>query len=100
MNTVEHTWQVEINSTRAASARQDLEQYLNVGTRYAGTETSLLQCKHLTRILIMPLKKGTSRETIGKNIKEEMKSKPRKQAIAIALNQARKSGAKIPKAKK
>lgn len=43
----------------------------------------------------MPLKKGKSRKVIGENIKEEMKTHPRKQAIAIALNTARRSGAKI-----
>lgn len=49
----------------------------------------------------MPLKKGTSRNTIGKNIKEmEESGHPRKQAIAVSLNEARKSGAKIPKKKK
>ena len=46
----------------------------------------------------MPLKKGTSREDISKNVKTEMKrGKSQKQSVAIALNQARKSGAKIPK---
>lgn len=46
----------------------------------------------------MPLKKGTSRKVIGKNIKEmEESGHPRKQAIAAALSTARKSGAKIPK---
>lgn len=49
----------------------------------------------------MPLAKGKSKETVSKNIKTEMKhGKPQKQAVAIALSQARKSGAKIPKAKK
>ena len=47
----------------------------------------------------MPILKGTSRNTRGKNIKEEEKSHPKKQAIAIALSEARKSGAKIPKKK-
>lgn len=45
----------------------------------------------------MPLLKGTSRKTIGTNIKEEEKTHPKKQAIAIALETARKSGAKIAK---
>ncbi|CAG4912950.1 MAG TPA: DUF6496 domain-containing protein [Paraburkholderia sp.] len=46
----------------------------------------------------MPLKRGTSKETVSRNIKTETKhGKPHKQAVAIALNQARKSGAKIPK---
>jgi len=46
----------------------------------------------------MPLFKG--KENIGKNIKTEVAhGKPRKQAIAIALNVARKGGAKIAKKK-
>ncbi|MFX1767366.1 DUF6496 domain-containing protein [Paraburkholderia sp. A1RI-2L] len=46
----------------------------------------------------MPLSKGKTRESISKNVKTEMKhGKSQKQAVAIALNQARKSGAKIPK---
>lgn len=46
----------------------------------------------------MPLKKGTSRATIGANIRtEKAAGKPQDQAVAIALNTARRSGAKIPK---
>jgi hypothetical protein len=49
----------------------------------------------------MPLKPG--KKNIGANIKEleEHGSRPRshKQIVAIALNEARKTGAKIPQAK-
>ena len=55
----------------------------------------------------MPLTKGYSRKSIGTNISTEEKAgKPRKQAIAIALNVARKAAmkagkpAKAPKGKK
>lgn len=48
----------------------------------------------------MPLKKGKSKKVISKNIKEMVRSgHPRKQAVAAALSEARKSGVKIPKPK-
>lgn len=48
----------------------------------------------------MPLKKGKSKKVISKNIAEMERSghKP-SQAVAASLNEARKSGAKIPKKK-
>jgi hypothetical protein len=40
----------------------------------------------------MPLKKGYGKKTISKNIKAEMKAgKPQKQAIAIALDVAKRA---------
>ena len=46
----------------------------------------------------MSLKKGYSRKSIGKNIKAEEKAgKPKKQAIAIALNTARTAAKKAGK---
>jgi hypothetical protein len=40
----------------------------------------------------MPLKKGKSKKAVSSNIKTEMAAgKPQKQAVAIALNTARKS---------
>jgi hypothetical protein len=45
----------------------------------------------------MPLIKSGSKKAIKTNIKTEINAgKPQKQAVAIALNTARKSGAKIP----
>jgi len=46
----------------------------------------------------MPLKKGYSRKSIGENIKmEEKAGRPKKQAVAIALNLAREAAMKAGK---
>jgi len=46
----------------------------------------------------MPLKSGKSKDIISSNIQELMNSgREQKQAAAIALSEARKNGAKIPK---
>lgn len=43
----------------------------------------------------MPLKKGSSRKTVSSNIKTEMDAgKPQKQAVAIALETARRTKGK------
>lgn len=45
----------------------------------------------------MPLNKGKSKAAVSQNIKTEIAAgKKPKQAVAIALNTARKAGAKIP----
>ena len=46
----------------------------------------------------MPLKKGKSKATISANVRTEVAAgRPQKQAVAIALDTARRSGAKIPR---
>jgi len=45
----------------------------------------------------MPLSQGTSQAAISKNISTERAAgKPQRQAVAIALNTARRAGANIP----
>jgi len=45
----------------------------------------------------MPLKHGQSKRIVSENIAELRHSgRPEKQSVAIALSEARKSGAKIP----
>ena len=49
----------------------------------------------------MPLKKGKSKKNVSSNIKTEMAAgKPQKQAVAIALNTARKGKAKMKVSKR
>ncbi len=49
----------------------------------------------------MPLNKSGSKESIGENIKtEQAAGKPHKQAVAIALDVARRAGGDVSPAKK
>ena len=48
----------------------------------------------------MPLKRSGSKKAISENIRTEIASgRPQKQAVAIALDVARRSGASIPRKK-
>lgn len=48
----------------------------------------------------MPLDKSGSKESVGRNISElESSGRPKKQAVAIALDTARRAGASIPEPK-
>lgn len=47
---------------------------------------------------VSPLEKGKSKAVVGRNIAEMRRAGyPEKVAVAASLNQARKSGAKIPR---
>jgi hypothetical protein len=47
--------------------------------------------------IIMPLDKSGSKKSVGKNIATELKAgRPKKQAVAIALDTAREAGAAVP----
>ena len=49
----------------------------------------------------MPLQHGKSKQAISGNIKTEIEAgTPQKQAVAIALDTARRSGANLPKPKR
>ena len=59
--------------------------------------SNMTQKQWITIRGLMPLKKGSSKSDISSNIGTEIKSgKKKSQAIAIALDVARKAGARIP----
>jgi hypothetical protein len=82
----------KIHKPRYINPLELLEEIIG---NYKQNERSQMHPKESSK---MPLVKGKSKESIGKNIKIEKEAgKPQKQAVAIALNVARKAGAKIPK---
>jgi hypothetical protein len=75
-------------------------KYLNRSFSVLPPHVSQAEWDRIFRGATMPLKPGGSRIIISKNIREmEASGHPPKQAIAAALEEARKSGAKIPKKK-
>ena len=71
------------------------------GTAAGASDFRFCCCCLYIKESVMPLLSGTSRSVIGENIRTERAAgKPEAQAVAIALSEARRHGAKIPKKKK
>jgi hypothetical protein len=98
VNFVEHTAHVDSSRTLESNAKQRRLQYSAVSLRYKGTENDVLQCLHCfsyrTRERVMPLVNSASKQAFRKNVVAEAKSKPIKQAVAIAYSVQRKAAAK------
>ena len=69
-----------------------LKEKLHTANNLIPSEECQLYLRANKRIYIMPLKKGSSRKAVSENIAELEKSgRPDKQAIAIALSEAKRS---------
>src|SRR6266446_283928 len=79
---------------RAGNARPVLTRADKEETMATKTSSSSSEGKSKVRKVMKEHKQGTLKSGSGKKVKS------RKQAVAIALNEARKSGAKIPRKKK
>jgi len=90
--------QFAVISILAAKAMQLLPQYCAVFFLYSGTIKTFLQCaqifSYLTRERVMPLIKNASKQAFRKNVSAEAKTKPIKQAVAIAYSVQRKAASK------
>lgn len=75
-----------------------IKSYYNGGSDMPSMASQRAPNYSMKRDKNMPLHKGKSKEVIGENISLLKEEKyPQKQAVAIALNTARKSGVNIPK---
>lgn len=98
VNSLPHSAQLAIICRSEANALHLRLQNRAVSLRYAGTVNCILQWpqifSYLIRERVVPLIKSTSKQAFKKNVATEAKSKPIKQAVAIAYSVKREAASK------